>query len=176
MSTPSPDRPRDTALEDGDIGHDHTQTPGPDDGVPATRHDLPNGTMVGEYQIDGLLGEGGMGRVYSATHPVIGKRAAVKVLHPRYSANDEAVERFVQEARAANQIGHPNIVDIFAFGTLEEEGLHYFVMEWLKGEALYDRMHRHPLSREEICTFVTDISHALEAAHEKRIIHRDLKP
>src|SRR5437868_5159483 len=95
------DRPRDTALDD-DIGHDRTLTPVPDVTSPSILAtgiftgrvaELPKGMMVGEFQIDGLLGEGGMGRVYSATHPVIGKRAAVKVLHPRYSANEEVVER-----------------------------------------------------------------------------------
>src|SRR5690242_7345156 len=86
---------------------------------------LSPGTMVGEYQVDGHLGEGGMGTVYAATHPVIAKRAAIKVLHPALSVNREAVERFVQEARSVNQIGHPNIVDIFAFGTLPD-GRSYF--------------------------------------------------
>ena len=67
-------------------------------------HALPPGTMVGEYRVEGKLGEGGMGAVYAATHPVIGKRAAIKILHPELSANAEAVERFVQEAR----VGQPD--------------------------------------------------------------------
>src|SRR5437868_25513 len=72
------------------------------------RAELTPGTMVGEYRIEGVLGAGGMGRVYAATHPVIGKLAAVKVLHPALSVEREAVERFIQEARSVNQIGHPN--------------------------------------------------------------------
>ena len=83
-------------------------------------HDELMGVDVGGYVIDGELGRGGMGVVYSATHPVIGKRAAIKVLKPTLSNNPATVERFIQEARAVNQIGHPNIVDIFAFGTLPD--------------------------------------------------------
>jgi len=82
--------------------------------------DFAPGTMVGEYEIEGELGRGGMGAVYSAIHPVIAKRAAIKALHRELSMNTEAVERFVQEARSVNQIGHPNIVDIFAFGALPD--------------------------------------------------------
>src|SRR5262249_9020407 len=81
---------------------------------------LAAGRMVGEYRIEGIIGEGGMATVYAAIHPVIGKRAAVKVLRPELCADPQLVERFVQEARAVNQIGHPNIVDIFAFGALED--------------------------------------------------------
>ena len=76
--------------------------------------------MVGGYVIDGELGRGGMGVVYCATHPVIGKRAAIKVLKPFAVEQPDTVERFIQEARAVNQIGHPNIVDIFAFGKLPD--------------------------------------------------------
>ncbi len=141
-------------------------------------HDLPEievGTMVGEYRIEGQLGEGGMGRVYAAIHPVIAKRAAIKILHPELSANREAVERFIQEARAVNQIGHPNIVDIFAFGQLPD-GRSYFVMEWLRGESLGERTDRAPLPMVEAISILETVSLALEAAHETGIVHRDLKP
>src|ERR1044071_4849220 len=97
------------------------------------------GTEVGGYSIDGELGHGGMGVVYSATHPVIGKRAAIKVLKPEMSRNRDAVERFALEARAVNQIGHPNIVDIFAFGVLND-GRSYYVMDLLAGESLRARL------------------------------------
>ncbi|MGE0549068.1 MAG: protein kinase [Kofleriaceae bacterium] len=133
------------------------------------------GSMVGEYQIEGMLGEGGMGRVYSATHPVIAKRAAVKVLHPELSMHREAVERFIQEARSVNQIGHPNIVDIFAFGTLSD-GRCYFVMEWLRGESLRSRLERGPMTLAQSLVALETVLIALEAAHEKGIVHRDLKP
>ncbi len=137
--------------------------------------DLPAGTMVGEYVIEGLLGEGGMGRVYAAIHPIIAKHAAIKVLHPELSVNRQAVERFVQEARSVNQIGHPNIVDIFAFGNLPD-GRCYFVMEQLRGESLRDRLDREQPSLGDTLAILDIVTIALDAAHEKSIIHRDLKP
>jgi serine/threonine-protein kinase len=143
--------------------------------APAGHGDLEPGEMVGEYRVDGLLGAGGMGKVYSATHPLIGKRAAIKVLHPALSVDPDAVERFVQEARAVNQIGHPNIVDIFAFGTLPD-GRCYFVMEQLRGESLATRIDRAALPIEDVLSILDSIAIALEAAHRKGIVHRDLKP
>jgi serine/threonine-protein kinase len=142
---------------------------------PSAHGDLEAGTMVGEYKVDGLLGAGGMGKVYSATHPLIGKRAAIKVLHPALSVDPDAVERFVQEARAVNQIGHPNIVDIFAFGALPD-GRCYFVMEQLRGESLATRIDRAALPLEDVLSILDTIAIALDAAHRKGIVHRDLKP
>ncbi len=147
-------------------------TPSVANGAPG---DLEPGTLVGEYCVDGLLGKGGMGKVYSATHPLIGKRAAIKVLHPALSVDPDAVERFVQEARAVNQIGHPNIVDIFAFGTLPD-GRCYFVMEQLRGESLAARIDREALPLEDVLSILDTIAIALDAAHRKGIVHRDLKP
>jgi len=136
---------------------------------------LAAGTMVGEYRIERELGRGGMGCVYAAIHPVIAKRAAIKVLHAELSVNAEAVERFVQEARSVNQIGHPNIVDIFAFGTLPD-GRSYFVMEWLRGESLRQRLQRGPIPLLEAFAIIDTITVALAAAHDNGIVHRDLKP
>jgi serine/threonine protein kinase len=133
------------------------------------------GTMVGEYRVEQLVGEGGMGQVYGAVHPLIGKRAAIKVLLPEICRSRQMVERFVMEARSVNQIGHPNIVDIFAFGALPD-GRQYMVMEWLRGESLSDRMHRSVLPLADTCDILSGIAAALDAAHEKGIIHRDLKP
>src|SRR5689334_3953665 len=101
--------------------------------------DLPAGTAVGEYVIDCKLGDGGMATVYGATHPLIGKKAAIKVMNPALSLDAGLVERFILEARAVNAIGHHHIVDVFSFGRLGD-GRSYFVMEWLQGETLYDRL------------------------------------
>ncbi|MEO8707165.1 MAG: serine/threonine-protein kinase [Kofleriaceae bacterium] len=134
------------------------------------------GTMVGEYCIEDLIGEGGMGRVYAAAHPVIGKRAAIKVLRPELSANQDAITRFVQEARLVNEIGSPNIVDIFAFGALPDQRC-YFVMELLRGESLRDRLRRESkLPLADALVILETITFPLEAAHEHGVVHRDLKP
>jgi eukaryotic-like serine/threonine-protein kinase len=152
----------------------------PDDGTriaarPGTSNEnLPAGSAVGEYVIEQKLGEGGMGAVYGARHPVIGKRAAVKVLKRERSASVEGVARFVREAQAVNTIGHPNIVDVFGFGALPD-GRSFFVMEWLEGESLRDRLVR-PLPLGESLEVLESIAIALQAAHEAGVIHRDLKP
>ncbi len=134
---------------------------------------LAPGTIVGDYRIDRLIGSGGMGAVYEATQPMIGKHVALKVLHR--SKSQTAVSRFVKEARAVNLIGHPNIVDVFGFGTTED-GRAYLVMELLLGETLAVRTKRGPISLAEICNVLIEVTHALEAVHEANIIHRDLKP
>ena len=85
--------------------------------------------------VEPKIGAGGFGTVFSAEHPLIGKLVAIKVLNRSYSANPEMVSRFVSEARAVNQIRHRNIIDIFAFGLLEDED-HYYVMEFLDGMPL----------------------------------------
>lgn len=94
--------------------------------------DLLIGQTIGNYLVTQKLGEGGMGAVYLAEHPGIGKKVALKVLHAEYSTNPEIAERFFNEAKAVNNIGHPNIVDIVDYGVLEAAGgrdqLVYFIM------------------------------------------------
>lgn len=149
---------------------------GTGDVVAVDPHDrLTAGTMVGEYQIEMPIGEGGMGVVYGAVHPLIGKRAAIKVLHPSLSVDRESVARFIQEAQAVNKIGHANIVDIFAFGTLRD-GRAYFVMEWLQGRTLEERIKQSTLPISDAATIMLALVRALEAAHAAGVIHRDLKP
>ena len=137
--------------------------------------ELAAGSVVGEYTIDRKLGDGGMATVYGATHPLIGKKAAIKVIAPALSLDAGLVERFTLEARAVNAIGHPNIVDVFSFGRLAD-GRSYFVMEWLQGDTLYDRMWDRRLGLDEALDILDQVCDALEAAHEKGIVHRDLKP
>ncbi len=132
-------------------------------------------TTLGEYKIQGKLGEGGMGTVFSAIHPMIGKRAAIKVLKLQFCEDPILVERFIDEARIVNQIGHPNIVDIFAFGEMPD-GRRFFAMEWLTGETLRERLRRGPCSLTQMARLIHALARALEAAHDKGVIHRDLKP
>jgi hypothetical protein len=130
---------------------------------------------IGEYVIDDRLGEGGMGVVYAATHPTIGKRVAIKVMKPRLGDDPEAIERFTHEARAVCAIHHPSIVDVFGFGTLPD-GRPYFVMELLAGESLRMRMERGTVDAIEAIDILYQIARALEVAHDHGVVHRDLKP
>src|ERR1700759_3782207 len=99
------------------------------------------GQTIGNYRLTARLGEGGMGVVYLAEHPVIGKKVALKAIHPELSRNAEVVSRFITEAKSVNQIGHEHIVDIADFGTTASEEF-YFIMEYLQGESLADRLKR----------------------------------
>src|SRR4030095_3629348 len=99
------------------------------------------GQVIGNYKITAKLGEGGMGVVYLGEHPVIGKKVAMKAIHPELARNREVVSRFVMEAKAVNQIGHEHIVDIGDFGNTPD-GDFYFIMEYLQGESLADRLKR----------------------------------
>jgi serine/threonine-protein kinase len=136
---------------------------------------LAPGTIVGEYRIDDTIGVGGMGIVYVATQPLIGKRVAIKVVRRDACSDAAARKRFLDEARAVNRICHPNIVDIFSFGVLED-GRPFFVMELLDGECLRGRLLRGGVPPAQAIEILQPICGALQAAHEKGIVHRDLKP
>jgi serine/threonine-protein kinase len=132
--------------------------------------------MIGEYQVEKKIGEGGFGSVYSAMHPVIGKSAAIKVLHQEFSSNQQIVSRFIEEARAVNQINHRNIIDIFSFGTLPD-GRQYYVMELLEGQPLDAFFAEHgALTPPQVVGLLGGVAKALDAAHKRGIVHRDLKP
>jgi eukaryotic-like serine/threonine-protein kinase len=130
--------------------------------------------MVGEYRIEAALAMGGMSTVYEAVDLRAQKRLALKVLHHDLCGKDDAVARFVREATVVNRIGHPNIVEVFAYGTTDD-GRVYLAMELLHGETLRQRLAR-DLPLDEACHILVEITHALEAAHDAGIIHRDLKP
>src|SRR5690242_12999051 len=118
---------------------------------------LTPGMMVGEYELGEQIGEGAMGTVYTGIHPLIGKKVAVKVLKPELCANQASIDRFVHEAQAVNKIGHPNIVDVFSLGELED-GRAYMVMEWLRGEDLKTRLARGPMSVHDSCDILDGIA------------------
>ncbi len=134
------------------------------------------GRSIGNYQVVRELAQGGMGTVYLAAHPTIGKKVAIKVLHPHFCADTELVSRFFQEARTVNEIGHPNIVDIADFGKTDD-GIVYFVMELLTGKTL-----RQQIRDDGVVTLARSIpiarqiADALGAAHRAGAVHRDLKP
>jgi serine/threonine-protein kinase len=137
--------------------------------------DLRPGTVVGEYVVEKRAASGGMATVYSAVHPTIGKKVAVKVISDELSSDPKAVERFVLEARTVSRISHKNIIEVFGFGTLAD-GRCYLTMEWLDGETLGERMGGRSLPLVEGCDIFLQVVDALEAAHEAGVIHRDLKP
>ncbi len=134
------------------------------------------GATVGNYQVLQKIGSGAMGNVFLAHHPVIGKRVALKVIHPELASNEEMIARFFNEARAVTQIGHENIVDVQDFGQTPD-GDSFIVMELLEGFSLGDKLkHEGALSIPRATHIALQLADGLAAAHARGIIHRDLKP
>ena len=137
---------------------------------------LEAGHAFGNYQLVRLIGEGGFGEVYLAENPLIKRRAAVKVLLPELARSAEVVGRFLNEARAASAIRHPNIVEVLDAGATPD-GAPYILMEFLEGEPLHRRMARQgSLDVEQVIELAQQAGSALAAAHAAGIVHRDLKP
>jgi eukaryotic-like serine/threonine-protein kinase len=134
------------------------------------------GRMAGEYRLIRKLGEGGFGAVYEAEHPLLRRRAAVKVLHQVAGMDSDAVLRFISEAQAANSIRSRHIVDVFSFGKLPN-GRHFYVMDLLDGEPLDGFLRREKrCDVETTLRLLRPIAEALDAAHAAGVVHRDLKP
>jgi eukaryotic-like serine/threonine-protein kinase len=131
------------------------------------------GQRFGPYEILGELGGGGMGLVFRAWDERLHRKVAIKLLHDNYLMPGMR-ERFLQEARAASGLNHPNICTIFDIG--EQDGDPYLVMEMLEGETLKERIARGALSSEEIVRYSGEVASALAVAHAKGIVHRDVKP
>ena len=164
-------------MPDVPLGHGSSRD-GPGSTVAAgdLERDAMIGRMVGSYRIAKLLGEGGMGAVYLGEHPAIGSKVAIKMLHAQYAAKPTIVERFFNEARSVNLIGHDNIVKILDFD-VTGEGRHYFVMEFLHGRALQALLQPgRPLPLQLAGPILLQCCRALQAAHERGIVHRDFKP
>jgi len=134
------------------------------------------GDCVGSYRIVGRVGEGGMGSVFLAEHSLIGRFAAIKVLHEHLRDSEDSVSRFFNEAQATASIKHPGILEIFDFGW-HTDGSAYIVMEYLEGESLEARVQRlGRLPTEHALHIIRQVAGALAAAHAQGITHRDLKP
>ncbi|MDB4962142.1 MAG: Serine/threonine protein kinase PrkC, regulator of stationary phase [Myxococcales bacterium] len=133
-------------------------------------------TLDGRYFVEKKIGEGGMGVVFSARHAVIERPLAIKVLKREVMRDTATIRRFVQEAKAASRIGHPNIVDVTDFGTTPD-GMTYSVMEFVVGQTLGAALRAAaPFPAQRTIKIGVQIARALGAAHDKGITHRDLKP
>jgi len=126
-----------------------------------------------KYDIERELGAGGMGTVFLARDRTLERRVAIKILRPEL-ATAEAAERFLHEARVLANLNHPNVVPVHSAG--EDDGIFYYVMEFIDGETLAQRLKRGPLPEDEAVRLATELLQALEAAHARGVVHRDVKP
>jgi eukaryotic-like serine/threonine-protein kinase len=134
----------------------------------------PGNVIAEKYRVERLLGRGGMGAVFAATHVVTGKTVAIKWLLPEATEDRESVQRFVREAQAAARIRHPNVVDIYDVG-LDDRG-YFLVMEYLEGEPLSSALQRGGYTAANLVDWLMPAIRALAAAHRAGVVHRDLKP
>lgn len=132
------------------------------------------GTQLGAFRVGELIGDGGMGSVYRATHPDYAEQLAIKVLLPQYAQDSEFRARFIREGQVLSALAHPNIIPVYHFG--EDRGLLYFVMRYVQGKSLYELLSSRRFTPIAAWQIIKPISNALDYAHERDIIHRDVKP
>jgi eukaryotic-like serine/threonine-protein kinase len=162
QSLPAPQRERDTIPSTVTVDAAPSET-------------LPPGSQAGEYKVLGRLAEGGCGVIYKAQHSLLGRYAAIKVLAKRLVRSRTMQERFVREARAMSLLRHPNVVDVWGFGRLDD-GRPFYVMELLDGTDLEAYiLQRCRISPRECLTILEPVCSALHAAHQAGLVHRDLK-
>ena len=135
---------------------------------------FPQGTKLGRYEIRSQLGAGGMGEVYLAVDPDLNRKVALKVLPEDFAAKPHAMQRFIQEAKAASGLNHPNIITIYEIGT--DGGTYFIAAEFIDGETLRNHAMRSPMSVSKAIDIGLQIASALSTAHAAGIIHRDIKP
>src|SRR5438477_5840852 len=135
---------------------------------------LAAGTRLGRYEIRSKIGEGGMGEVYLAQDTKLDRKVALKILPAELAANRDRMRRFVQEAKAASALNHPNIITIYEID--ESDAMHFIATEFIEGETLRDRLRHSPPDLPQALDLAIQVAAALAAAHKASIIHRDLKP
>src|SRR6266699_3703480 len=128
------------------------------------------GTKLGRYEIRSKIGEGGMGEVYLAQDTKLDRKVALKILPADVAAHPDRMKRFVQEARAASSLNHPNIITIHEID--ETDSINFIATEFIDGETLRQRMRNAPLKLGEVLDVATQIASAVAAAHAAGIIHR----
>jgi serine/threonine protein kinase len=127
----------------------------------------------GHYQILSLIGTGGMGEVYLADDTKLGRKVAIKFLNEKYSKDEDLLKRFIQEAKAASALNHPNLITVYEVG--EHDGSHYIVTEYIEGKTLRERM-KQRITFDDALSISVQTAEALSAAHQAGIVHRDIKP
>ncbi len=132
------------------------------------------GTKLGPYEIQSLLGAGGMGEVYRARDTRLDRAVAVKVLASHLSSSPELKQRMEREARAISSLNHPHICQLYDIGS--HNGTDFLVMEFLEGETLAEKLRKGGLPLPEVFRIAIDVAEALAVAHRGGIVHRDLKP
>jgi two-component system LytT family response regulator len=135
---------------------------------------LAPGSNIAHYRVVSRLGQGGMGAVYLADDTRLGRRVALKVLPANVAADPDRMNRFVQEAKLASALTHPNVAYIYEIG--EDDGLRFLAMEYVEGDPLSVRMSRGLLALAELLSVGIQVADALDDAHAKGIVHRDIKP
>ena len=130
-------------------------------------------TTVSHYRIHSEIGKGGMGEVYLAEDTELDRKVAIKFLSDEFADDSDKLNRFVQEAKAASALNHPNIITIYEIG--ETENSRFIVLEYIEGETLTTRLKTRPKVSEAL-EIATQIASALDAAHSAGIVHRDIKP
>jgi serine/threonine-protein kinase len=130
--------------------------------------------IADKYTIEQLIGLGGMGAVFAATHKFTGKRVALKWMLPELAQDVDAVQRFMREAHAAGRINHPNVVDVYDVG--QHEDSYFLVMEYLHGEPLTSALARRDMSSSDLLQLLLPAMRGVAAAHRQGVVHRDLKP
>src|SRR5712691_2094600 len=134
---------------------------------------LASGTKLGRYEIRSKIGEGGMGEVYLAQDTKLDRKVALKILPADVAAHPDRMKRFVQEAKAASALNHPNIITIHEID--ETDSGHFIATEFIDGETLRERMRSAPMSIAEVLDVAIQTASALSAAHAANIVHRDIK-
>src|SRR5213594_1518281 len=132
------------------------------------------GARLGRYEIKSQLGAGGMGEVYLAQDTKLDRRVALKILPAELAANQDRMRRFVQEAKAAAALNHPNIAHIYEIG--ESEGTSFIAMEYVDGETLREMIHQEQSELRVLLKHLLQVAEGLAKAHASGIVHRDLKP